>query len=245
MRSMRSIFCVALLSAPMGASSFARQLEAIGSGLHADGDRAWSVRQCRQPLRPRSVMSRLIFRHWPLLLITGLGVAQVRAEVASAPEYRVKAAFLYKFATYIRWPASTPADDATPFVIGVMGRDPFGAALHDVVRGQTVRGRVIRLRALSRVEDALQCDLVFVSSSERANLGQIFGLLRGSPVLTVSDMDGFTEQGGMIGLATTEDLHIRFNINKAAIERAGLRASSRLLHLARIVDEVREDGGHR
>jgi hypothetical protein len=176
-----------------------------------------------------------------LMLAAGLGVAQL-CNAAAAPEYRVKAAFIYKFATYIRWPASVGVEANTPFVIGVIGQDPFGPSLSDVVRGQRVQGRVILIRNVGRLEEALRCDLLFVSSSERGKLQQLFVALRGAPVLTIGDMDQFAEQGGMIGLVTTEDNHIRFDINKAAIERAGLKASSQLLHLARIVDEPRAGG---
>jgi len=188
-------------------------------------------------------MTRRTLWHWSLLLGVGLGVAEV-CVAATAPEYQVKAAFIYKFATYFRWPASAGAN-ATPFVIGIVGKDPFGSSLDEVVRAQAVQGRAIRIRALRRIEEALDCDLIFVSASERENLGQIFTVLRRAPVLTVGDMDRFAEQGGMIGLVTTEDNHIRFDVNKGAIERAGLRASAQLLHLARIVDETRVDGGHR
>lgn len=182
------------------------------------------------------------FWHASLLLTAGLCVAPICA-AATGAEYQVKAAFIYKFATYVRWPATAGVDVTTPFVIGVLGKDPFGSALNAVVRGQNVQGRVISIRNLSRVEEALRCDLVFVSFSERDNLPQIFAALRGAPVLTVSDVDQFAEQGGMIGLVTTEDNHIHFNINKKAIERPGLRASSRLLQLARIVDQT--DRGRR
>jgi hypothetical protein len=153
-------------------------------------------------------------------------------------EYEVKAAFIYKFATYVRWPVRAGVDVTTPFVIGVLGTDPFGPALSEVVRGRNVQGRVILVRSVGRGEEALRCDLVFISSSERDNLPQILAALRGAPVLTVSDLDQFAEQGGMIGLVITEDNRIRFNINKTAIERPGLRASSQLLHLARIVGET-------
>jgi hypothetical protein len=178
-----------------------------------------------------------------MMLITGLSIAQVCDAIDGAPEYRVKAAFVYKFATYIRWPVSIAAEGTAPFVIGVLGANPFGASLNDVVHGQRVGGRVIQVRVVSRVEEALDCDLVFVSSSEQRNLPQTLATLRAAPVLTVSDMEQFAEQGGMVGLVTTEDNHIRFDINKAAIERTGLRASSQLLHLARVVVEAR--GGHR
>jgi hypothetical protein len=176
------------------------------------------------------------------LVAAGLCISRIRA-AATGGEYQVKAAFIFKFATYVRWPALASADVNTPFVIGVMGKDPFGTALGEVVRGQSIQGRGILVRSVARVEEALRCDLVFVSSSERDNLQQIVTALRGVPVLTVSDIDQFAEQGGMIGLVTTEDNHIRFNINKAAIERPGLRASSQLLHLARIVGDAQAEKG--
>ena len=188
-------------------------------------------------------MARHVLGRGLMMLITGLGIAQVCEAVDGALEYRVKAAFVYKFATYIRWPASVAAEGTAPFVIGVLGADPFGTSLSNVVRGQNVRGRVIHIRVLSRVEEALACDLVFVSSSEQRNLPQILATLRAAPVLTVADMEQFAEHGGMVGLVTTEDNHVRFDINKAAIEGAGLRASSQLLQLARVVVEAR--GGHR
>jgi hypothetical protein len=188
-------------------------------------------------------VTRRTLWHWSLLLGAGLGIAEVCA-AAAAPEYQVKAAFIFKFATYIRWPPAAGAN-AAPFVIGIIGKDPFGSSLDQVVRAQAVQGRAIRIKALSRIEEALECDLIFVSASERENLGQIFAALRRAPVLTVGDMDRFAEQGGMIGLVTTEDNHIRFDVNKKAIDRAGLRASAQLLHLARIVDDARDDGGHR
>jgi hypothetical protein len=175
------------------------------------------------------------FVRWFLGVAIGLSSAQAYA-AGTTPEYLAKAAFIYKFATYIRWPPSS-ATVESPFVIGILGKDPFGSSLSDVVRHRTVQGRAIVIKPLSRIEDAPGCDLIFISSSERENLRKIFAVLAGAPVLTVGDMDQFAELGGLIGLTTTEDRHIRFDINKGAIERAGLRASSQLLQLGRIVEE--------
>lgn len=180
-------------------------------------------------------MRRHQLRRWSVILIVALGVAQARGG-GTAPEYDVKAAFLYRFATYIRWPARAGVA-RTPFVIAIMGKDPFGSALTEVVRGQKVNGRTIRITRPARAEDALPCDVVFVSATERGKLQQILTVLRGAPILTVGDMDRFAEQGGMIGLVTSADQRVRFDINTAALERAGLKAPSQLLQLARIVDE--------
>jgi hypothetical protein len=189
------------------------------------------------------MQSRFLWRG-SLLLTACLCIARIAA-AATGAEYQVKAAFIYKFATYVRWPATAGVNVTTPFVIGILGKDPFGTALSEVVRGQNVQGRAILIRNVVRAEEALHCDVVFVSSSERDNLPQILAALRAVPVLTVSDVVQFAEQGGMIGLVITEDNHIRFTINKAAIERPGLRASAQLLHLARIVGETRTEVGRR
>jgi len=181
-------------------------------------------------------------RLWTRVLIGAiLCVAPAHAEV-TAPEYHVKAAFIYKFATYIRWPANATTDGNATFVIGILGDDPFGQILDEVVRGQNVQGRPISVRRLARPDDARACDLLFISSSERGELAEILATLRGTIVLTVSDIDRFAEMGGMIHLLKTGDNHIHFAINKSAIDRAGLKAPSQLLRLARIVDPL-PDGG--
>jgi hypothetical protein len=169
-----------------------------------------------------------------LLIVVALFAAEIDAQ-PKPPEYQVKAAFLFKFATYIRWPPRTGTEAASPFVICVVGKDPFGKALDIVVRDQNVQGRPIQVHRVAAYEEARRCDLLFVSASERSNVQQIFDALRGSPVLTVGDMDHFAERGGMVNLVITDDNQIRFDINKESVERAGLRAPSQLLRLARIV----------
>jgi hypothetical protein len=187
-------------------------------------------------------MPRRLAVLWPLLLAAALSLAQIRADPA-APEYEVKAAFLYKFATYIRWPETSSTPATAPFAIGILGKDPFGAALGSVVDGQNVHGRAIVIRRLSRTEEAAHCDVLFISASERERLPQILAAIGRAPVLTVGDMARFAEAGGMINLVTTEDHHIHFDINKGAIDRAGLKAPSQLLRLAHIVDEESASSG--
>jgi hypothetical protein len=179
-----------------------------------------------------------------LMLAAAMCAAHAYGEV-KAPEYQVKAVFIYKFATYVHWPATPGADATTPFVIGVIGKDPFGPVLDAVVNGQRVAGKVVVVKRLSGLDDAIHCDLLFVCSSERQRLPKILLALRGAPVLTVSDMDQFAESGGMINLITAEDNHIHFDINKDALDQAGLKAASQLLRLGRIVAESRSTRGER
>jgi hypothetical protein len=176
-----------------------------------------------------------------LIVAARLSIAPTRAATTTPTEYEVKAVFIYNFAKYIQWPASTTADAKRRFVIVVVGKDPFGPVLDEVMRGHSVQGRPVAVRRLERLEDVGNCDILFVASSERVRLQQILEVSRTAPVLTVGDMDQFAQRGGMINL-TTEENRIRFEINVKAIERVGLKASSQLLRLARIVTESRSAG---
>jgi hypothetical protein len=161
----------------------------------------------------------------------------VTSRGAGAPtEYDVKAAFIYNFAQYVQWPAV--GDSNRPFVIGLIGRDPFGRSLDEAMHGLNVEHRPIVIRRFTKVEEIANSDILFISSSERDNLPRILTFLRRAPVLTVADMDRFAEQGGMINLVTERN-RVRFDVNPLAIERTGLKAGSQIMRLARIVTDTR------
>jgi hypothetical protein len=162
-----------------------------------------------------------------------------RAWAASAAtETEVKAAFLCSFAEFVEWPSAAAGGAVT---IGILGADPFGAMLEETVKTRTLQTRPLALRRLANVEEALTCQIVFVSASEKRRLPEIFRALAGTPVLTVSDIEGFARQGGVIGFVL-EQRRVRFEINAAAAEKSGLRISSRLLNLARLVTDDRGGG---
>jgi hypothetical protein len=151
-----------------------------------------------------------------------------------ASEYQVKAAFLYNFAKFVEWPGNNSGDPNAPFVIGVLGRDPFGSEIDCAVEGKMVNGRRLTIKRFSSLDAYQHCQILFVSSSERNNLPRIIATVANRNVLTVSETDRFAHIGGIINFVTIEN-QIRFEINQAAAERAGLRISSKLLSLARIV----------
>lgn len=177
-------------------------------------------------------MARATKRRLLAIVISVSLCAPVRLAAATPTEYEVKAAFLYNFAKYVQWPPSP----RQMFVIGVLGKDPFGPVLDEVMSGQSVQRRAIAVRRFERIEDVSGSDILFVSSSERRNLRAILAAMQRAPVLTVADMDQFAELGGMINL-TTEENHVRFEMNPDAFRRAGLKAGSQLYRLARIVKE--------
>lgn len=166
-----------------------------------------------------------------------VGVAAWRSPDDRPTEYQVKAAFLFNFAKFVEWPGEALSPGA-PMAICVLGDDPFGEALDAITKGERVDGRDITIRRLRAATDARTCHVLFVSTSERGGVAAILEQLRGSNVLTVSDIDDFTRAGGMIRF-TKLNYRIGFEISPQAADRAKLRISSKLLSLATIVDAAR------
>jgi hypothetical protein len=153
------------------------------------------------------------------------------------PEYKVKAAYLFNFLKFVEYPPESFADSLAPIVIGVVGEDPFGSALPQIVIGKTVQGRDLVIHVYRAGEDLRGAHILFIGASERKRLPAILSSLRGSSVLTVSDAAGFLDAGGMIQFVNEEE-RVRFAINADAAARVKLKISSKLLSLARPVTET-------
>lgn len=166
------------------------------------------------------------------------GVFPLDAQQQPAPEYRIKAAFLYNFTLYAEWPASAFESPEAPFVLAIAGEDPFGNELDAAVRGKTVKGRVIDIRRYDEAADVAGGHLIFLPDSQVKNLGVILRRFRDSPVLTVGEAEAFTRSGGVIRLFVEEN-RVHFEVNTDAAARAKLKLSSKLLSLAKVV----RDGG--
>ncbi|MGH8478321.1 MAG: YfiR family protein [Gammaproteobacteria bacterium] len=171
----------------------------------------------------------LVLSAW--LLSSALGLS---AEPAAPREYQLKAVFLFNFAQFVEWPPQAFADAQTPLVIGVLGRDPFGAYLDETARGETANNRSLVVQRYGRVEDINTCHILFISRSEGDRLEHILASLRGRNILTVADTEGFALSGVMIRLVTVEN-KIRLRINLEAAQAANLRISSKLLRTAEII----------
>lgn len=166
--------------------------------------------------------------------------AAVRGQ-GQAGEYQVKAAFLFNFGKFVEWPEASFAERNSPFSICVLGEDPFGKTLDETIQGKQLSNHPVRITRTMDPAVARQCQIVFVSGSEKPQLSAVFHALCGSNALLVGEIPGFAAAGGAIEL-TFEDNHVRFAINPGAIRRAGLQISSQLLALAKIVREERNDG---
>jgi hypothetical protein len=153
------------------------------------------------------------------------------AQTPRPTEYQLKAAFLYNFAKFIDWPPEALADAKAPFVIGILGDNPFGNDLEHVIAGKKINDRSILVQAFHTVAEAGHCQILFICSSEKKHFSEIIQSLQHSPILTISESDQFIESGGMVNFVQ-EAGKIRFQINDEAAKAARLKISSKLLSLA-------------
>jgi YfiR/HmsC-like len=160
-----------------------------------------------------------------------IGVAKLTGQQAKPGEYQVKAAYLYNFARFVEWPEKTAADASNGFTICVLGQNPFGGALSSTFANETINGKSVVARSIPDSSEAAKCRILFISASEGDRLRQILATVRDASVLTVSDLPQFSHSGGMVQF-TMEGSHVRFEVNLAPAERAGLVLSSELLKVA-------------
>jgi hypothetical protein len=164
------------------------------------------------------------------LIWTAAGAA---AQAEPSRENQIKAVFLFNFPQFVDWPSRAFANAQSPLVIGLLGEDPFGLFLDEMVRGEMVNNRPLAVQRFGRVEDVTDCQVLFISRSEDGRLKAIVASLKGRNILTVSDAESFDQDGGMIRFAT-ENNKIRLKINLAAAKAADLTISSKLLRRAEI-----------
>lgn len=146
-------------------------------------------------------------------------------------ENQIKASILLNFARYVEWPATAFATAEAPLVFCMVGRDSKGFALAGL-DGRTVGKRSVVVRAEVRGEEAQACHVAFIADSESRRVPLVLRAIGQRPVLTVSDIEGFIDAGGTIGLVLTES-RLKFEVNREALNLQQLKASSHLLRLAR------------
>src|SRR5271168_3927102 len=156
------------------------------------------------------------------------------AQAQSASEYQVKAAFLFNFARFVEWPSDAFLGADSPLQICILGQDPFGRDFEQMIEDKTVSGHRIEIAHPEGVPQARACQILFISTSEKAHLPSILQGLKGASVLIVGDTPGFAALGGAINFVL-DDSRVRFEINLKAAELAHLKISARLLTVAKVV----------
>jgi YfiR/HmsC-like len=151
-----------------------------------------------------------------------------RATATGPSEYEVKAVFLFNFAKFVEWPDNAFPDASTPFVIGVLGQDPFGSYLDETVRGERLNSRPLIVQRYRNAGEIKHCNVLFISRSESDRLDQIVASLKYRRILTVTD----AATGEVVIRFVNDGNRIRFKIDVQAAKAANLTISSKLLRLA-------------
>jgi hypothetical protein len=163
----------------------------------------------------------LLYFHAPSLL----------AQQPKASEYEVKAAYLYNLSRFVQWSANDVTAKGNSFSICVVGPDPFGAILDATLAGESIDGKAVVARRVSNLQEAANCRVLYISSSEESRLKEILASVNKAGVLTISDIPQFSQRGGIIQFVTVGN-KIRFEVNLTNAQIAGLTLSSDLLKVA-------------
>jgi hypothetical protein len=158
------------------------------------------------------------------------------AQTGDSREYDIKAAFLFNFGQFVSWPADAFPDAGAPFVIGVLGEDPFGVTLDEIVAGEKVSNRPMTIERYHDVTEIRSCQILFISKSETPQLERIFQTLSGRSILTVGEVPGFADHSGIIRFMIVNN-KLRLKINVSAARAAQLTISSQLLRQSAVRPE--------
>jgi hypothetical protein len=157
----------------------------------------------------------------------------VGAQTVLSVETRLKGVFLFNFAQFATWPPERLPDTSTPLIIGILGSDPFGGFLDEVVADETIQGHPIEIRRYTAAQEATASHILFIGKDKSREVVDILKVLKGHDVLTVSDMDDFTAKGGMLKFFVADN-KLRFELNMKEYKSTNLQLSSRLMRLARL-----------
>jgi hypothetical protein len=157
------------------------------------------------------------------------------ARAAETDPREIKADMLYNIAKFIKWPDASYAHTEGQLVFTILGDDALAEALAATLSTKTINGHPVFVRVVRRIQDATGSQILYIAASESNRLSEVLKAVEGSPALTVADSSGFVALGGMVDFSDANE-RIRFEINQARAERAGLKISAKLLALARVVD---------
>jgi hypothetical protein len=216
---------------------------AFGPGARGARGDGYGGSRCSPRCQRLAGLRRFCARAWACAVLFLFALICSAADKPSL-EYPVKAAFIYNLAKFIEWPAARMPQADTPLVFGIVGEDPFGPILDELVakenakRSGTSGGWRVEVRRLNPSDDLTQCHILFISRSALDSLAQILGVVKSQSVLTVSEINGFSRRGGMLGLNVVDDV-LKTELNLDVAESAGLKVSSRL---SKVVQIVRGEG---
>lgn len=180
------------------------------------------------------LLSQWLWLRWLLasILLACAGSVQAQAASPAALERQVKAAYLYKFASFVEWPETSFARPDSPLIIGVSGSDALAEQLERIVAGRLVNGHPVKVRRVRRGDALAELHILFLADAlERSTMADMLLAARGQPLLTVSDAPDPAALGCMIGFLIAQD-KLRFDVALGNVAVSGLRISARMLAVA-------------
>ena len=177
-----------------------------------------------------------LYRHFPLALLCTIAAMSIHAP-CQMDEYSIKAGYLYNFSKYVEWPEGSFAASDAPFLICLLGDDPFGQRLDQAIAGKVSGdGRPLQVKRLKDPDRATlrDCRILFLSKSEKAHLAAIMDLLKNTSIFSVADFDSFAEKGGTADLRI-DGTRVKFDLNVNIANHANLKISARLQQVANLV----------
>jgi YfiR/HmsC-like len=199
------------------------------------------ISPCPRPCARWGGLIRLLVCFVAAGACTPLGAAGLAAQQAGPSEFQVKAAYIYNFGKFVKWPTFAPANQSGSFTICVLDGDPFGNTLQSDLAGESVGGKPVAVKRLPKARDAAACHILFISAAQGKNLEQILAAVDQTSVLTVSDMPDFSKRGGMIQFILDGD-RVRFEINLDSAGKSHLVFDSELLKVAAAVTKPARPG---
>ncbi len=201
-------------------------------------------------VEPRRVWQRLARSGALGICSMAVGLLCASPSLAQSDEKEIKAAFVLSVAEFVTWPDTEFAGPDAPLVVGLLGDLAFDTQLEEVSPRTSAQGRPVRVRRLQPGEPVDGCHILVFGAIGRDEMEHTLAQVRGSAVLTLAELDDFAQRGGIMHIRFERnpvagnrhsDIGIRFGINLAASERAGLEISSRLLQVATLVDDALDD----
>lgn len=177
----------------------------------------------------------LLRKTWTVIVLSFLmHLTNLHAQTNHAHEYQVKAVFLYNFTHFIDWPSAAFESQYAPFIIGVIGNDPFGPFIEATIEGERIGTHIIRSQRIQSLSEIKNCHILYIASKDPDEIKNILEAVKGKNILTVGDTPNFTRWGGMIRFFT-EQGKIRLQINNTEARASGLKISSKLLRVAQVL----------
>jgi hypothetical protein len=175
-------------------------------------------------------MARFFLTGILFFLIGCLNISQ-----AQSTEYLLKAGFMERFTRFIEWPSDSIQSDTTkPFIILILGKNPFGENLKYVFSKTRIKDRKVLINYASKLDTTSYCHMIYIGNTTTRELRSILNYTQNKPIITVSETEGYGSQGVLINFFI-ENNKIRFEINPEAFRKSGLRVSHLLLNTAKII----------